>query len=371
MLHYDEHLAIPASVIEADFNGLAKIDTGIMGSANVLYYFGTTGGRADIGPVPRWTTLYLLSMDPREYTVMMANADASGSIPIHYRDRRTDRPVDVDDHPHEALPRAINGDTPWSPERAHQPSLAYVPYIVTGDRYYLEETQFWATWNLLSNESGAVGLVLGTFQTRGDAWSLRAVAEAAEITPDRDPAKPYFQAKLEQNLRFAESQYARRSNPLGLDAIMNRGDRFAPWQADFLILVLSQIQANGYAGAETFMRWLAIPALGVWTNEPNGYCRMNAPPGGLTMRRPGGGGLVTTWKELQELNFPQQAGCPTAFPKEAYDGSPIGYVANAMAAAAVLSDIEVPGARPLFDALNERESGVNFARDPTFRVVPR
>ncbi len=369
--HYDERLVIPSAVIQNDLNNLAKADTAIMGNANVVFYFGTTGGRPDIGPVPRWTTIYLLSMDPREYTVMMANANASGSVPIHFRDRRTGLPVNVDDHAREKLPKVVNGDTPWSPERAHQPSLVYVPYMVTGDRYYLEEVQFWATWNLLSTESGTLGIVLGTLQTRNDAWSLRALAEAAEITPDRDPLKHYYQGKLEQNLTWANARYEKRSNPLGLDAVFNRGNRFAPWQGDFMILVLSQVHNDGYISAETFMRWIAIPTMGVWMNEQNGYCRMNAPPGGLTIRRPSGGDLVTSWAELQKLNFPQQVDCPTSFPKEAYEGSPLGYIINAMAAAAVLSDVDYPGARELFNALNERESKVNFGADPTWRIVPR
>jgi hypothetical protein len=386
--HYDERLTIPSSIIEADYRNLAKANTGLMGSANVMLYFGAAGGRADIGPVPRWTTLYLLTMDPREYTVMMANADASGSIPIHYRDRKTDRPVSIDDHPGivtgdwppssgpDKIPPTVDAATPWSPERSHQPSLVYIPYIVSGDRYYMEESQFWATWNLGSayppKRGGAEGIVIGTEQTRGDAWALRALAEAAEITPDRDPMKRYFESKLENNLKYALARYAKRSNPLGLDAILNdRGDKkFAPWQVDFMIMVLDQIAGNQYSGADTWLRWLGQIAVGLWTNEQNGFCRMNAPAGWMLRNRPDGG-LISSWSELQKANFPQQIGCPTSFPKEAYDGSPIGYVVDAMSAAAVLSNYEYPGARQVYDSLNERESGVPFARDPTWRVVPR
>jgi hypothetical protein len=386
--HYDERLRIPDSIIEADYQNLGKANTGPMGNANVMLYFGTTGGRADIGPVPRWTTLYLLTMDPREYTVMMANADASGSIPIHYRDRKTDRPVSIDDHPgivtgdwppssgKDKIPPTVDAVTPWSPERSHQPSLVFIPYIVSGDRYYLEESQFWATWNLgvmgASERGGAEGIVLGSQQTRGDAWALRSLAEAAEITPDHDPMKRYFEGKLENNLKFAMARYAKRANPLGLDAFFNnRGDkRFAPWQVDFLIIVLDQIAGNRYAGADTWLRWLGDIGVGLWTNEQNGFCRMNAPAGWLLRNRPDGA-LISSWSELQKANFPNQSGCPTAFPKEAYEGSPLGYVINGLSAVAILSNYDYPGARQTYDWLNERESGVNYARDPTWRIVPR
>ncbi len=202
--HYDEHLSIPGSIIETDYRNLGIANTGLMGNGNVMHYFGTTGGRADIGPVPRWTTIYLLTMDPREYAVMMANADVSGSIPIHYRDRKTDRPVSIDDHPQivtgdwpptsgpdKIPPTVTHGDTPWSPETSHQPSLVYIPYVVTGDRYYMEETQFWATWNLGKayppKRGGAEGIVIGTEQTRGDAW---AVALARRGGGDHSRSRP-------------------------------------------------------------------------------------------------------------------------------------------------------------------------------------
>ncbi|MBN9559914.1 MAG: hypothetical protein J0H14_04180 [Alphaproteobacteria bacterium] len=386
--HYDERLNIPDSIIEADYRNLAKANTGPMGNANVMLYFGTTGGRADIGPVPRWTTLYLLTMDPRQYTVMMANADASGSIPIHYRDRKTDRPVSIDDHPgivtgdwppssgKDKIPPTENAPTPWSPEPSHQPSLVFVPYIVTGDHYYLEESQFWATWNLgvayPPKRGGAEGIVIGTEQTRRDAWALRALAEAAEITPDRDPMKRYFESKLENNLKFALARYAKRSNPIGLDAFFNdRPDkRFAPWQVDFLIIVLDQIAGNRYPGADTWLRWLGENGVGLWTNERNGFCRMHAPAGWLLRNRPDGA-LISSWSELQNANFPNETSCPTDFPRESYPNSPLGYVSNGMAALAIMSDHEYPGARQTYDWLNERQSGVPFARDPTWRIVPR
>ncbi len=386
--HYDERLTIPDSIVETDYRNLARANTGPMGNANVSLYFGATGGRADIGPVPRWTTLYLLTMDPRQYAVMMANADASGSIPIHFRDRKTDRPVSIDDHPRivtgdwpptsgpDKIPPTLNAPTPWSPEPSHQPSLVFVPYIVSGDHYYMEEAQFWATWNLGQayppKRGFADGVVIGTEQTRRDAWALRSLAEAAEITPDRDPMKRYFESKLENNLKFALARYAKRSNPLGLDAFFNdRGDKkFAPWQVGFLVMVLDQIAGNQYAGADTWLRWLGQISVGLWTNEQNGFCRMYAPAGWLARNRPDGS-LIASWSELQTASFGPQSGCPSSFPREAYDGSPIGYIVVGMSTAAIQSNYEFPGARQVFQWLNERQSGVPFSRDPSWRIVPR
>ena len=39
------------------------------------------------------------------------------------------------------------GQSPLIPDNAHQPSLAYVPYLLTGDRFYAEEMAFWANYS--------------------------------------------------------------------------------------------------------------------------------------------------------------------------------------------------------------------------------
>jgi hypothetical protein len=385
--HYDETLSIPSGVIDDEVRALAKSDTGIMGSALVTPYFGMTGGRPDIAPLPRWTVLYLLSMDPAAYAVMMANADAAGSVPIHYRDRKTGLPVSIDDHPGivmgdwpladpaDKLPPQTNDFTPWSPEPAHQPSLAYVPYLVTGDEYYMEEVQFWANWNFGALDPAvrlhSQGIVVQEGQTRGQAWALRAVADAAWITPDSDPMKTYFQGKLTNNINFALQRYAKRTNPIGLDALFLGSRIFAPWQMDFLSLTVAGIADHGYPGAETWLRWLSEIDVGRFNNQQNGYCRVDAPAYWLWMEPKDGGPLFRTWSQLWSTNFPDQTGCTSEFPRYAGDGSPAGYVANAMASMAAQADFKIPGARDAYDFLNDRETRVPFYRDPTWRIVPR
>ena len=90
---------------------------------------------------------------------------------IHYRDEKTGYPVRVDNEVNKNItfhmnlahkgplpvPRCANNDgalcaTPYEPDTAHQPSTVYLPYLVTGDYYYLEELQFWAAWNPLGTD---------------------------------------------------------------------------------------------------------------------------------------------------------------------------------------------------------------------------
>ena len=386
--HYDETLSISPSLIDNETRTLARSNTRIMGNALVTEYFGMTGGRSDIAPLPSWTVLYLLSMDPAAYAVMMANADAAGSVPIHYRDRKTGLPVSIDDHPGivmgdwpppdpaDKLPPQTNDFTPWSPEPAHQPSLVYVPYLVTGDEYYMEEVQFWANWNF-GDLSPAIrlhsqGVVLQQGQQRGQAWALRAVADAAWITPDSDPMKAYFQSKLANNINFALQQYAKRTNPIGLDAVFLNDDHFGPWQMDFLVLSVAGIAGHGYPGAETYLRWLSEVDVGRFNNEQNGFCRVDGPSYYLMMKATKDGPLLQSWPQVSAANFPGQTSCPARFPAGAYDGSTLGYVVNAMASMAAQADLHIPGAREAYDFLNQREAGVvPFNRDPTWRIVPR
>jgi hypothetical protein len=37
---------------------------------------------------------------------------------------------------------------PLAPDDEHQPSLALVPYLLTGDRYYADEMAFWANYGI-------------------------------------------------------------------------------------------------------------------------------------------------------------------------------------------------------------------------------
>ena len=95
--------------------------------------------------------------------------------------------------------RAAPGDN------AHQPSLAFVPYLVTGDRFFADELAYWANFSLLGsfasddNRKGPQGLLIGN-EVRGIGWALRALGDAAAYLPDADPLKNYFASKTLANL---------------------------------------------------------------------------------------------------------------------------------------------------------------------------
>src|SRR5262249_17524817 len=148
--------------------------------------------------------------DLRAKRVTVGHGEQSGTWPMHYRDEATGYPVSLDTYPNMTILGGSdnwgnfpacggNCSSPYIPENAHHPSLAYVPYLITGDYYFLEELQFWANWIMFygpqNRHGGALGLVSWD-QTRGQAWGLRTLGHAAYATPDSHPMKSYFVGKL-------------------------------------------------------------------------------------------------------------------------------------------------------------------------------
>ena len=384
--NYDTRLKIPEATLQAEGQALARAGTRPMGTATLTPYMPTTGGRSDIGPLPRWTVLYLLSQDPRAKALMLANADAGGSAPIHYRDRKTDQPVSLDDHPDlrlipnqqgpDAMPAMDNADTPWTVDVSHQPSLAYVPYLVTGERYYLDELMFWANWSIGMHPSDYRGgslALLSDEQVRGQAWGMRVLGEAAHILPDQHPMKAYFTRKLANNLDWYVTQYPRNPDqgaisPLGW---VEKGDAVGltgPWQNDFLALVIGWLAQSGEPLAEQYFHWLSRATVGRWTHEAQGYCRAQAPAYYIKIRGPDNR-FIANWRDLHRLNWPEITRCPATI-TDGYPNSPGGYVAVSLAMLAVAADLGVDGAAAAYDRLR-RDTAIDFATDPTWAIVPR
>ncbi|MBU6478763.1 MAG: hypothetical protein KGQ32_12610, partial [Xanthomonadaceae bacterium] len=247
---------------------------------------GTTGAQAAIGPLPRWTSVYIVYPDVRAYNWMLANTDALGAYSIHYRDAATSFPVSIQKHPyatiinwasanrnaeradakgkkykvdllHTCVNNAVvrdcdhgwyNTGNPYIWDNAHQPAESYVPYMVTGDYYYMSELAFGASHNELWSNEGYRGYSKGLIdaahgQVRGKAWVLREMADAAWLLPDSYPLKAEFNADVENSLADWNVNYTDNlnANPLGLMDSgpiynMNGGNQngVAPWQHNFL-----------------------------------------------------------------------------------------------------------------------------------------
>ncbi len=131
---------------------------------------------------PTTQVRYLRTMDNRLKEVTLNWGDSSGAAPIHYRESDPSRSfvnhiLSIDDRPSiwltwltynyidpaDNLPPPTSDDTAteWAINAAHTPSFTYVPYLVTGDFYYLEELYFWAGYELADGNASYRGYDLG------------------------------------------------------------------------------------------------------------------------------------------------------------------------------------------------------------------
>ena len=287
--NYDQSVKIAETELAAIKTKFSGVVTEPMNVGLAVKAMATTGGRDDIGLLPSWGASYLLSMDKRAKDATLGTADLAGTWSMHYRDKNTGRPISLMDYPYMTI-KGTRGDTynrttkqyeafptcpktvcttPYSHDTSHQAAFAYLPYLVTGDYYYLEELQFWSMYNVFQSNPGYrknIQGLLGTGQVRGQAWSLRTLAEAAYITPDNDRLKAHFNQILTSNLDWYTAYYLNGgagANALGVitadGAVVYDSKRgVAPWQDDFFTAALGHTYELGYTKALPLLQWKSI-----------------------------------------------------------------------------------------------------------------
>ena len=407
------------SVVVAESN-LAKLQTAWtgakiepMGIGLATAYMPGTGGRDDLGLMPSWSASYLLSMDARAKQATLGTADLAGSWSMHYRDRNTDRPVSLMDYPYmtifgvptdtrnpatkllEAFPKCAIGATCSNPsvhDSAHQPAFAYLPYLVTGDYYYLEELQFWGMYNVFQTNPGYRKNIKGLLsreQVRGQAWSMRTLAEAAYITPDDDRLKLHFTQILANNLEWYNTTYTNNpaANVFGVldmsNAVVYNGDRgIAPWMDDFFTSAIGHIAELGFSEARSLLRWKAKSPVMRMTDP--GICWIDAALYSMNIRDSATSPYYTTmaeaWAGSRETAFTSLS-CGSAEmaaylklkvgEMTGYAASTAGYPSNMQPALAYGVDAGLPNGAVGWAKFMSRSVKPNYGLSPQFAIVPR
>jgi hypothetical protein len=187
------------------------------------------GGRPELAPYPDWAAEFLVHKTPAQRAYLLRHGELAGSWGVHVRG--TDGAMPSLDTPGLGYywldprwkdpgnmsggfrgPRGHLEHRAQPGDIAHQPSLAYVPYLLTGDRFFADELAFWANFCLIGsfasddNRKGPQGLLIGN-EVRGIGWGLRNLADAAAYLPDDSPMKHYLASKVWGNLSNLD-QYA-------------------------------------------------------------------------------------------------------------------------------------------------------------------
>ncbi len=240
--NFDPSIVVPASAIATEYgywtNPPHDLYDGTWDGGLWQTGMNSPGARQEIGPYPTWNVLWLYGGDWRMRQMSLGMADLAGAFPANLREgdptKRLSRAdptglspetglghvVSITDRqtlttyteallayygtkPADAVkivgPLKIN--QPWSFGTAHEPAPFFVPYLLTGDPYYLEEIYMWAGFSAAQSlddpthpdgrgPDGTYGAING--ELRGAAWVGRSRAEAAFIAPDGAPEKAYF-----------------------------------------------------------------------------------------------------------------------------------------------------------------------------------
>jgi len=378
---------------------------GPMGAGVIYPAMPVTGGRPDIAPLPAWTVAYLMTMDRHPAELTMNAGDLAGSFPAHYRNEKTGRPATSEDFPkisthynyvgHGDANLAIPDYGTWGkglvPEAAHEPSLAFVPYLVTGERYYLEELQFWSQWNAWDTAPEYHGFakgLIGWDQIRGQGWSLRTLAQAAYITPDADPLKGVILRELHANAAWYDQTYTNNPNANIFHVALRQSSEttsVAPWMDDFLTWAAQYAVELGFDEWRPFARWKAYFPVQRMINP--GYCYVMATKYYLTvMDSPHH--FLDSWADLFVHNVPkpfrepgQRPQCASGDMAAAFklhrDGemagdsiSPGGYPAQMQPALAAAVDAGVPGATEAWQKFRSRPMQPRGGVLPQWAIVP-
>ncbi|MGE4063798.1 MAG: hypothetical protein AB7E79_10575 [Rhodospirillaceae bacterium] len=300
----------------------AQTTYSVMGLAGVRAYMPSTGERPDIGLVTEPQAQFIATADQGALELLMSQAEAAGTMPWHIRDERQNGPFDFRAYPdatwyfsaNAGAPHIKATETPITIDSAHQPALAYLPFLLTDDPYFLEELQFQATWNWgsLPAKMRPTGV-----QTRMIAWNLRTLAQVTRVTQAVTPAwllpHSYWIGELTKHRQWFETNYVNNPSPERQvfracgDINNSRDEPLAPggtwvdpWQDEFLAAVLGWVIYMGFSDWRPAFNW-AIGGTIARSSQTRGWVRAFATPYRMILRETKTAPIASNWAQAWEL----------------------------------------------------------------------
>ena len=399
---YDLSIGVAEQTVADAHEKFVQSDMGPLGPGTIKQNMLSTGQTegAAVGLLTGWGVNWLQSQDERAEAVLMGNADAAGSVPWHFREENTFEHISIDEHPHirtssrggsgpDALPNPPDSSelAGWTPDIAHQPALNYLPYLLSGNLYYLENLKAQANYNVTSNNPIYRGYDEGIVyqgQIRGTAWSLAKLGDAAWIVPDEDSFKGYFNKIFNNNLDYFvakyidgdTSQYSATSlNNAQMDGETTGYWRVVadgvvpPWQQDFMALSLAWNAIRGFEQAGDLLDWSSNFNLGRFINEENGFNPHYGSAYHLTVQDVFGN-LLETWAEIFDASFGSEA-LNIDGPLPGYPNLGGGYAGLARGATAdILSHTGSIEAVEAFGFIVGETANMNLPGNPKWAMAP-
>lgn len=291
----------------------------VMGVAGLVAYMPQTGDRPDIGLITEPQAQYVCTASQSALDTVRAQGEAGGTMPWHMRDERTGAPLDFRTYPNASwYPDSQVGAPYFKPiscpvklDSAHMPGIVYLPYLLTGDPYHLEDLQFQANWNWGWYNPGYRPSIP---QARQFAWNLRTLAQVAKVTPATVPSwllpqahwtaqltlwQDFFQTNFVNGAR-AERAVFRCCTPIDSSGDQGptapRGTWVAMWEDEFVAAVLGWVVSMGFTGWRTAFDW-KIGSTISRTSGNTGWPRAQATPYRSILRSTSTAPFATTWLE--------------------------------------------------------------------------
>lgn len=253
---------------------------GPMGTGHLMTGMASPGDREEIGLFTECQAEFLVSGSRSALASMLSQAEACGTMPMHWRDERTGALVDLYKYP---TLGANSADTPSLPaaivpraanngpvdiryflvEQAHTPPLAYLPYLLTDDPFFLEELEALATMAVCRASYHRVvqhlpGVVpLG--ETRAFAWSMRSLFQLGVIAPESPPAwlhdRKYWRRCVADNLIVFTRTMNSPSRLHHLFRAFPITSMISGWQNCYVGVVLAMAVWMGYEEWRAPLEW--------------------------------------------------------------------------------------------------------------------
>jgi len=267
-----------------------------------LLFDSSTGERGEIGPISEAQAEWILNGDETALQTMMAQAEACATAPIHWRDEKTGAFIDFQKYPKASM-NPFNGDpiipmvpAPkmqdgkpdgryMHPETSHTPAVAYVPYILTDDPYYLEELQACGAlaigFTAFTREQYRLPGLVTVGQTRAFAWSMRTLFQLGKTQPDSVPSwllsKTYWLKCIADNRSFMQRYM---DSPARVHSYFRQfpdTGSIGPWQNCFISFILGWAIQMGYHEWTAAYAW-HLPGVLAFADAKSGWNRQYPTP---------------------------------------------------------------------------------------------
>lgn len=437
--NYDPTLTGSTTVIASRLaEMLGNEDIGQNGITKAM--MGDVGYAPGIGLLPEWAAMYLINQGKDAKYVLLKQADLMGSWPAHFRDYVTDRPLSFERWPYastigvqgdsynsatglnEKLPDVIASGTLQDNRNiadvAHHPDFCFLPYLVTGDHYYMEGMLFYqrytaAQMNPSSNYRDGRRSLWKPDQTRGQAWMLRTTVHTAYLLPANHPERTDVLYQLEQNCLWYLATYVNASgtnyNALGVmdaglytagydigsdrygyqDAKAKGQSAVACWQEDFVTSAAGRAIELGFKNWTPFFKFKSKFHVGrlttagvcwrlgmayVWRIRDSATNRTVYPDFKTAYDNTFSAAILAAGCSSAEMTTElskMEGGRNVANTMPGYPDLIAGYVSNGQPAVAYGATFDVPGGDNAWLVFEARSLKPPYNDGPQFAIVPR